>query len=746
MSNHSVVDLMHSPELRDAFVLEAEEHLERIGVLLPQLRGATNPAEAIDEIRRRTHSIKGAAAMVGMTAVADITHRMEDFLDELHNGRRRAGPLLIEGLINANDAVAALVRGEAAGEPAARLAQEIVARLSGSPVDSSEAVGESRPEAEALTPASEPTPETLLGSAAASVRVAVSRIEALARMVGDLTITHNFAEESMSAVGEAAGELEYGTRRLSHALAEQGNDLPTSLRQPLGEIAGDLDAVRARLATLVDSLDARLRQQRRLFGEVERELTRIRMVGVGSLSGRLRRVVRGTALEVGKEVELSIEGEDVEIDKAVIEQLADPLMHLARNAVDHGIEPSDLRQLMGKPPAGSIALNASFDGTQVVLRLRDDGAGIDPEMIRNTAMRTGRVSESAARAMSDGELRDLLFSPGFSTAKGVTKISGRGVGLDVVRDTVRKLRGTVTLTSERGAGTELRIALPPTTMSTAPAVLVKARGETFALLLTSVLQILRYERSDLEQAERAGFARWAGSTCPLIGLGRALSLKQPANLSRSHFWVLILRVDRRRIALVVEELIGQRDVMVMSLGSHLGHVPGIAGATLMPNGSVVLILNPSEIASTGMAKLRSTDMVAAAPPARQAHRVMVVDDSLSVRRSLSSWIRNAGWECVTARDGLAALAWIEGRGVPPDVLVVDDDMPKLGGFQLMAALQAQSAYRDVPVLIHASRSDAFTRRWAIAQGAAAFVAKPCRPGMLLTEIRNLMKVRTSPAR
>jgi chemosensory pili system protein ChpA (sensor histidine kinase/response regulator) len=359
-------------------------------------------------------------------------------------------------------------------------------------------------------------------------------------------------------------------------------------------------------------------------------------------------------------------------------------------------------------------------------------------MIRAKAVGSGYVSEANAPQLSNEDLYSLLFVPGFSTAGEVSEVSGRGVGLDVVKANVNRLKGTVTLDSIPGQGVTFTIRLPMT-LAITRALLVKANNETFALPLNAVSQILRLEREDFERVGQEPVVRMGEQVYPILRLGEALHLKQPADDTVQRLPGLILNAAGQQIALIVDHIVQGREIVIKTLGNHLRQVHGIMGATLMGDGSVVLILNPAELVSQpAQPKTRWAPLKPPAAPVRETWNIMVVDDSVSVRRIVSNMIKNAGWQPATARDGLEALEIIQHSAQPPDLILLDIEMPRMNGYELAAALQGQQAYRDVPIVMLTSRAGEKHRRKALDLGVSEYVVKPYQDETLLGIIRQLV--------
>jgi chemotaxis protein histidine kinase CheA len=422
----------------------------------------------------------------------------------------------------------------------------------------------------------------------------------------------------------------------------------------------------------------------------------------------------------------------------MLEDMAEPLLHILRNAVDHGIEPTLLRQELGKSLPGQIRLRAYREGTQLVLQVRDDGTGLDPQKIRTVAVQRGVLTDAEAGQMSEEEVYQLIFAPGFSTAAEISEVSGRGVGMDIVLATVNQLKGRISIDSTLGQGTTFTIRLP-LTLAIARVLLVKAHSETFAIPLADVVQIFRIDSEAIERVGETSVIRQTGQVLPVLRLGERLRLRQPADNSPRLLPVVVLQLADQQVAVIVDQLLGGREVVVKPLGAHLRRVHGLIGSTLMGDGSIVLILNPAELiqgtyqatsarsATRPITLARSTDSV----------QVLIVDDSFSVRRVVSNLIKSVGWQPVMAKDGLEALDMIQRSERLPDVILLDVEMPQMDGYELTSTLRAHPTYRHLPIVMLTSRSGEKHRQKAFEVGATEYLVKPYRDETLLGIIRRL---------
>jgi CheY-like chemotaxis protein/chemotaxis signal transduction protein len=439
-------------------------------------------------------------------------------------------------------------------------------------------------------------------------------------------------------------------------------------------------------------------------------------------------------------VDFVIEGEDIELDTTVLDAVVDPMLHLLRNAVDHGIEAPDIRKAAGKSERGRIDLRAYNEGNQVVIQVQDDGAGLDPEAIRNAAVRKKYLSKAEAKKLSDADIYACIFLPGFSTTEEVSEISGRGVGLDVVKNNVDNLKGTVAIDSKPGEYTLYTIRLPMT-LAVTQAILVKVNEEIFAIPLSAVTQIVRLEREQIEYIEEEPVYRMGDQVLPLLFLGEVLNIVPPERDIAERMPLLILKAGGQEFGLVVDQLLTGREVVIKTLGTHLRRVHGVTGATLMGDGSVVLILNPADLITEAPVERvwdRAVDQ-STGDDAFEKFTIMIVDDSLSVRRVVSRLMEHAGWQPLTAKDGIEALEILQQLSQLPDLILVDIEMPRMDGFELMSTIKAHEEYKSIPLVVLTSRAGGKHRSKALEIGAEEYLIKPYQDDEMLTIIRELVR-------
>lgn len=770
-----------SPELLEVFKLEADDHLRALTSLLPGTR--KNPAnrEQWQEVRRAAHTLKGTAAMVGFADVTKLAHRMEDLLDLYFEGTRVATSDEIDVLLSSTDAIEDTINGRPTNF--APLYAKLDAALASAPAA---AEPENRPRqgsGEAPAPTVEPplpqeiddeptekaeaAPERKQ-AAETFVRVPIEKLNDITKLVSELLIARTAFETRMNDFQRLLNELDPSTIRLRRASTKletgyeasalggtkspSGDDFDDLeldrytefhlISRELAETTNDIQTLGSELGYVHSDFDGFLTRQARLSTELEDKLMRLRMVPLATTAAKLQRTVRNAAEQTGKKAELILEGERTGLDKTVLEAMADPLLHLLRNAVDHGLETPEVRRALGKPEAGTIRLSAVHEGSQVVLRIADDGRGIDVDAVRGIAVARGVVSALEVDALPVEDVYALLFAPGFSTKDKVSELSGRGVGLDVVKSKVESLKGTVTITSKVGHGTTFTIRLPMT-LAITRALMVQTNQQTFAIPLEAVEQILRFDENEVQQIGRDPVLKVGDVMYPVANLGRVLNLKQAADDTVKRPPVMLIRAGDKRLALVVEHLIGGREIVIKNLGTHLKRVPAVSGATLMGDGSVVLILNPPELLRAASAVVAATTSQLIPRPAasrlRTATTVLLVDDSPSVRRVLTNLVERQGWKAIAAKDGIEALEILQRGQALPDIVLSDIEMPRMDGYELLGSIRNQAPLRRLPVVVITSRAAEKHRRKAMDLGASAYVTKPYQDESLIDVIRQLTR-------
>lgn len=542
-------------QMAQDFLDESREHLDHLNLDLVRLEENPEDESLINEIFRTAHTLKGGAAFVGMDGIKVVSHKMEEVFGAIRSGHLKVSPSIIDTMLESMEVLNILRDRAAAKDPAAfdttRIEFELMGILSEVPVKfAAQGSGEDTPanvpelpihgDSELEKPRSDSImPNTSQGSQ--TVRVVTEKLDVLINLVGEMITARN---------------------RLKGFSDRFRND----------ELSG--------IASTIE----------RLTGQLHSAVMSVRMVPIERLFIKFPGVVRNLARQQNKQIDLIIEGEETELDKTVLEQMYDPLVHLLRNAVDHGIEEPDIREKLGKSPTGTIWLLSRYERGGVLIEVADDGGGIDPGKIREVAVSKGLITRDEAHLMSDDMAIRFMFTPGFSTSLQVSEVSGRGVGMDVVRENVQRLRGVLDVDTVVGKGTVIRIQLP-LTLAILDVLLVKVSGLIYALQLNIVRETMLMDASEICSIEKNEVIFVRGKALPLKRLGALLKCAPSVGAVKGPIPVVIVRVNDKQVALAVDELIGKQEVVMKSIGDYLGRIEGIEGASVLSDGSVTLIVD-----------------------------------------------------------------------------------------------------------------------------------------------------------
>ena len=603
------------------------------------------------------------------------------------------------------------------------------------------------------------------------VRVASELLEELVNLAGETSISRGRLEEQVSEFGIALDEMDSTLTRLNEQLrrldketeaqilfrqeqlAEQEDDFDPlemdryssiqQLSRSLLESTSDLLELRQTLGNKTRDTETLLLQQSRVNTELQEGLMRSRMVPFSRLVPRLRRIVRQVSAELGKQVDLVFSNVEGELDRSMLERMVAPLEHMLRNAVDHGIESPEKRRATGKAERGRIAVAVAREGSEVVLTISDDGGGIDLMRVREKAIESGLMRADAE--LSNNEIMQFILQAGFSTAEKVTQISGRGVGMDVVSAEIKQIGGSVAITSQLGEGTEFTVRLP-FTVSVNRALMVKVGDDIFALPLNTIEGIVRLSPFELEHYYRTPDARfeYAGEPYQVNYFGNLLqSSAQPKlNVEDMQLPVLLVRSDNTAMALQVDAIMGSREIVVKSLGPQFAGVQGVSGATVTGDGTVVVILDAHALlrkhsallARPDAPLLQRADEVATREEPEVQKLVMVVDDSVTVRKVTTRFLEREGYSVTTAKDGQDAI--IQLQDVMPDVILLDIEMPRMDGFEVARHIRSSSRLRDIPIIMITSRTGKKHRDHALSLGVNHYLGKPYQEEVLLSAIHD----------
>ena len=703
------------PELLATFRAEVEERLASLQSGLLQLETHQSPRQVVTLLFRDAHTVKGSARMLGLEGVLHVAHNMEDLLGALRDGRFAVRKDHVDLLLAACDGISRALPGEDAVDDAAL--QPIVDALVG-------AVAGAEPcEVPVLAVVeipeqvvAEDVPSNRQGSD--SVRVAASKVYDLLDVVGEADLGARRVEQTTGTLLSLAADQARWAGVLRQATHKHSATLPPDVALALHRLVGASDE----MAGTVRGLRELVEGHRGGMALVRDGAMGLAMVPVRRVFAALPRIVRDVAQATGKHVELVTSGEDVELDKQVLDGVADSLKHLVINAVDHGCESPEDRRAAGKPELAVVTVAARSVGGTVVIEVSDDGAGVDEDAVRDKAIRLGMIP--ADSPLVGSALLALLFTPAFSTADTVTETSGRGVGLDVVRNAVEELGGSVEVRSERGTGTSFVLTLP-VTLGVLRCLVARVGDERYAVPVPGVVESLSLRDAEVHTLAGAPVVLRHGVSVPLLDLGAALGLvRDPSEAPRAA--LVVRHTSGQQLAWAVDRLEGESELVVKDMGPFLGRVPFVAGATIDGDGSVVCLLDLRELAdravgTTAFAMPSAPVATKAATPAGKRARILVVEDSVGVRELERVILEAAGYLVETAVDGLDGASRL--RDDPADLVLSDVEMPGMDGFDLTRTIRRTKGWENVPVIIMTSRGEDHARQAGLDAGCSAYLLK-----------------------
>ncbi|MBV6825029.1 Hpt domain-containing protein [Pseudomonas sp. PD9R] len=748
----------HDSELLDIFLEEGFDIIESSGAALLRWQAEPSSRQEVETLLRDLHTLKGGARMVEIAPIGDLAHELEFLYEGLSTGVLKPTAALFELLQRSQDRLAQMLDAARAGEPlppADRLIDAIKNFSHPAVLETPVPLP-----ATAKPEAAPPQPD----AGADMVKVSAELLDDLVNLAGETSIFRGRIEQQVSDAQVALNEMETTIERMRDQLRrldtetqgrilsrqqvdaerlgyEEFDPLEMDRHSQLQQLSRALFESASDLLDLKETLDRRnqdaenlLQQQGRINTELQEGLMRTRMVPFERMLPRLKRIVRQVSEELGKDVEFIVENAEGEMDRNVLERMAAPLEHMLRNAVDHGLESTEVRLAAGKPAQGRITLDLLREGGDIIFDIRDDGAGVPLEAVRRKAIKRGLLDPDSE--MSDRDVLQLIMQPGFSTAEKVTQISGRGVGMDVVQEEVRQLGGSMSIDSTPGQGVHFRIRLP-FTVSVNRALMVHCGEDQYAIPLNTIDGIVRVLPNELEGHFRFDppTYEYAGQRYELCYLGELLKTSlRPKLLGQSlPLPVLLVQCNDRHIAVLVDAMAGTREIVVKSLGPQFAAVQGVSGATILGDGRVVLILDllaPIR-ASQAHVPQRTPNQDSESEPQRPL-LVMVVDDSVTVRKVTSRLLERHGMNVLTAKDGVDAMLLLEEH--MPDVMLLDIEMPRMDGFEVAAQVRSDERLQHLPIIMITSRTGQKHRDRAMAIGVNDYLGKPYQESVLLESI------------
>ncbi|MBW4054484.1 MAG: hybrid sensor histidine kinase/response regulator [Proteobacteria bacterium] len=711
------------------FVEEAREHCSRISDGLLNLENSPGDTEIVNGLFRSAHTIKGSSRMMKLSGVTELAHKMEDVLDAVRGGKIHMAASVSDALFRGADALLAMLEritaGDTSGEAPEALCAEL-ARAAAVP-----ATGE-MPEALAVpvvsdipdksdpvvTPAvsapAEPArlPMAAKGNQVDYLRINAVKIDDLIRLMGEIVSEQGRFRRHIGRLSEienvsarhlraVAGKLTAGDTEYQ-SLIEAGAALQLSLRQSVRALS-----------------DASLMQDH-LVGDLQETSLRMRMQPLSTVFDPLRRTVRDLAHEQGKDIDFVVEGGDTELDRKIIDRIGDSLMHMIRNSLDHGVENAEERGAARKPLKGTINLSACYDSGCVTISLSDDGRGLSVDKIRDKALAKRLFEADTLAGMSRAEITDLIFMPGFSTSPIITDLSGRGVGMDVVRKSiVDELKGTIIIETREGEGTTFLLRLP-LNLAVFPLFLVSTGGKICALPATALVEMLSVQRREIIEIVNKRAIRLREQIIPVENLAALLKLTTEAPAGAGEALIVIIRDGEEKLGLEVAEIIGREEMVVKPLPLHLQSLRMVSGVTIGEQDSIINVLHVPELIRQAR-EIAEPGRLRPAVKEEHAATVLVVDDSINTREIEKSILEAYGYTVITAEDGEEAFK--KTRETLYDLVITDVEMPRLDGFSLTKRLRDDERYRHVPIIIVTSLEKDEDKKRGISVGANAYIVK-----------------------
>jgi len=784
-------------DLLDIFVQEGADILDHADTLVAGLREAPYDRAIVVGLQRDLHTLKGGAHMAGLAPIGDLSHAMESLVDAVGDGRLQIDRAVVESLERGFDRLHVLVQ-RVARRQAIAMPVNAIARFEGlvagdaaaGSADAAPAVAPPQPEAAAPAPqtpppAARPVPRHLTAldreetphAPQEMIRVRSDLLDSLVNYAGEVSIYRSRLEQQISTFRFNLVEFEQTVSRLRDQLRKleieteaqiiaryqrEQHDAGAGAFDPLeldrfsqlqqlsralSESVSDLVSIQGLLDDQTRQSETLLLQQSRVSSELQEGLMRTRMVPFDSLVPTLRRTLRQAAQETGKLAQLKVDGAHGEMDRNLLERMKAPFEHMLRNALAHGIETPEERLAAGKPAEGTVSIALSREATEVVLRVADDGRGMDREAIRRQAIERGLLKPDVQ--LSDRDLYGFVLESGFSTARQLTQLAGRGVGMDVVHNEIKQLGGSLVIDSTPGRGVAFTIRLP-FTLAVTQAILVKLGETSYAIPMSSVQGVARVARDDLERRFAEGNPKhvYAGEEYSIYDLGHLLGQPRTRGGDETQVPLLMTRSGDQRAAVRIDGVVGSREVVVKSVGPQVSSVPGIFGATIMGDGAVVIILDLAPLVRRLTAQRAHLEAAGQAPEyyaeepaheseARQKPLVMVVDDSITMRKVTTRVLERADLDVITAKDGLDALEKLQDS--VPDLMLLDIEMPRMDGYELATYMRNDPRLRPVPIIMITSRTGEKHRQRALEIGVERYLGKPYQEDDLLRQVQDVLR-------
>ncbi|WP_149709088.1 chemotaxis protein CheW [Campylobacter concisus] len=777
-------------EIMEDFLIEAFELIEQIDHDLVELESNPEDLELLNRIFRVAHTVKGSSSFLNFDVLTELTHHMEDVLNKARKGELKITPDIMDVVLESVDMMKGLlesIRDNGSDAAAGIDIKNICVRLTQISEGEAPSAAAEAPAAPSPEPVKEPEPVAPAVEAAPEVsdaelsKLSDSEVEAeierllKVRKAEDQArrASKGIAPKSPEEIAPAAStapapaakpapsrerdaDKKVPAASSSSAVAqEQTIRVEVKRLDHLMNLIGELVLGKNRLLKIYDDVEERYEGEKFLeelnqvvsslslvTTDIQLAVMKTRMLPIAKVFNKFPRMIRDLSRDLGKQIDLEISGEETELDKSIVEEIGDPLVHIIRNSCDHGIEDPETRKAMGKPEKGLVQLKAYNEGNHIVVEIVDDGKGLDADMLKAKSIEKGIITEREADAMSEKEAFGLIFKPGFSTAAKVTNVSGRGVGMDVVKTNIEKLNGIIDIESEVGKGTVMKLKIP-LTLAIIQSLLVGTQEEFYAIPLASVLETVRVPIDDIYTIDGKNVLRLRDEVLSLVRLSDVFGVEKVFD-GGDHTYVVIIGVAEAKLGIIVDTLVGQEEIVIKSMGDYLQNIPGIAGATIRGDGRVTLIIDVG--AMMEMAKDIKVDIRAEIEDSTKAkekpsdYKVLIVDDSKMDRTIMQKALEPTGVTIIEATNGVEALNIIKSGEHSFDAILIDIEMPRMDGYTLAGEIRKYSKYRNLPLIAVTSRTSKTDRLRGVEVGMTEYITKPYSAEYLENVVRKNIKL------
>ena len=777
-------------EIMEDFLIEAFELIEQIDHDLVELEANPEDLELLNRIFRVAHTVKGSSSFLNFDVLTELTHHMEDVLNKARKGELKITPDIMDVVLESVDMMKGLlesIRDNGSDAAAGIDIKNICVRLTQISEGEAPSAAAEAPAAPSPEPVKEPEPATPAVEAAPEVsdaelsKLSDSEVEAeierllKVRKAEDQArrASKGIAPKSPEEIAPAASaapapapkpapsrerdaDKKVPAASSSSAVAqEQTIRVEVKRLDHLMNLIGELVLGKNRLLKIYDDVEERYEGEKFLeelnqvvsslslvTTDIQLAVMKTRMLPIAKVFNKFPRMIRDLSRDLGKQIDLEISGEETELDKSIVEEIGDPLVHIIRNSCDHGIEDPETRKAMGKPEKGLVQLKAYNEGNHIVVEIVDDGKGLDADMLKAKSIEKGIITEREADAMSEKEAFGLIFKPGFSTAAKVTNVSGRGVGMDVVKTNIEKLNGIIDIESEVGKGTVMKLKIP-LTLAIIQSLLVGTQEEFYAIPLASVLETVRVPIDDIYTIDGKNVLRLRDEVLSLVRLSDVFGVNKVFD-GGDQTYVVIIGVAEAKLGIIVDTLVGQEEIVIKSMGDYLQNIPGIAGATIRGDGRVTLIIDVG--AMMEMAKDIKVNIRAEMEDSTKAkekpsdYKVLIVDDSKMDRTIMQKSLEPIGVTIIEATNGVEALNIIKSGEHAFDAVLIDIEMPRMDGYTLAGEIRKYSKYRTLPLIAVTSRTSKTDRLRGVEVGMTEYITKPYSSEYLENVVRKNIKL------